>query len=453
MRLLLLVFSTALVWCQTAIIPIDYANKAGNSGLNYTFSGYPATSQYIYSESQVLASGIKPGDILTGVRFRMATNAPGGPITAFTYANWDMTLSKSTRAVGSLTGFIEGNMASDAVPVRRGKLLMPENSMPSNKVVNDFGFLIPFTRNYTYTGGNLLMTLSHDVGDWDGSHSMDSVRDADNFQGVAILRYNVSNADQNVPIAMIVQLTYTRPPPGPAITAAGVLNAASYGAGGVAPGEIVTIYGERLGQASVVSGTVTNSKFNTTAGATRVLFDGVPAAMIYSSEKQLAAIVPYSTAGKTTTQVEVEVAGVKGLSTAVPVTTAIPGIFTADSSGKGQAALLNENGSLNSASNPATVGTIVVIYLTGEGQTTPVGVDGALAVGATLPKPVLPVSVSIGGADAQVLYAGAAPGSVAGLMQINAIISPLATPSLAAPIIVKIGDKSSPAGVTLAVRQ
>jgi uncharacterized protein (TIGR03437 family) len=236
------------------------------------------------------------------------------------------------------------------------------------------------------------------------------------------------------------------------VTSAGVLNAASYAAGGVAPGQIVTIYGDRLGQSAVVAATLTNSKFNTTAGNTRVLFDGIPAPMIYSSEKQLAAIVPYATAGKSSTQLEVEVSGVKGQAATVPIVASSPGIFTADSSGKGQAAVLNENGSLNNSTNPAAPGSIVVIYLTGEGQTNPAGSDGSLALGATLPKPILPVSATIGGVDAEILYAGAAPGAVAGLMQINARISPLTPPSSTSALIVKIGDKLSQPGVTIAVR-
>jgi uncharacterized protein (TIGR03437 family) len=453
MRPILFVFVASLAWSQTAIIPHDYSAKAGDNVLNYIFSGYPATTQCIYSESYVLASGIKPGDSLTGIRFRMAFGQVGGPPFQFTYANWDATLSKSTRAVGTLTSFIQGNMANDAVPVRRGSLIVPANSMPtSGRTVNDFGLLIPFSTNYVYTGGALLLTMSHDLGEWDGSRPVDAVTEAANLQCVAVLRYNVANATQAVATAPIIQFTYTRPASGPAVTAAGVLNAASYGAGGVAPGQIVTIYGERLGQSAVVAATLTNSKFNTTAGNTRVLFDGIPAPMIYSSEKQLAAIVPYATAGKTATQLEVEVSGVKGQAATVPIVASSPGIFTADSSGKGQAAVLNENGSLNTPTNPAAPGSIVVIYLTGEGQTNPAGSDGSLALGATLPKPALPVSATIGGVDAEILYAGAAPGAVAGLMQINARIGSLAPPSNTSPLVVKIGDKTSQAGVTIAVR-
>ncbi|MCX6612852.1 MAG: hypothetical protein NTW74_18630, partial [Acidobacteria bacterium] len=260
MRILSLLVFAPLLLGQTAVIPADYATKAGNTALNYTFSGYPATAQYIYSESQVLASGIKPGDILTGIRFRMASGSVGGPNLQFTYANWDLTISKSTRDVGALTSFMLGNMANDAVVVRRGNLLMPVNSMPSTKAVNDFGLYIPFTSNYTYTGGNLLLSMTHDLGEWDGSHTIDAVRDPANFQSVAVLRYNVANADQVNPTVVIIQLTYTRPASGPTVTSAGVLNAASYAAGGVAPGQIVTIYGERLGQSAVVAATLTNSK-------------------------------------------------------------------------------------------------------------------------------------------------------------------------------------------------
>ena len=452
MRLLISLLAVSISWSQTAVIPPDFATKAGNTGINFVFSGFPATTQCIYSENLVLGSGIKVGDVLTGIRFRMTTNSVGGPPFQFTYANWDLTLSKSTRNVGALTSFFLGNMGPDSVPVRRGNLIMPANSMPSNKAVNDFGLLIPFASNYTYTGGNLLLTLTHDLGEWDGSRPVDAVTDSTNLQCIGVLRYNVSNSNQTDPIAPIIQLSYTRPATGPSVTSAGVLNAASYAAGGVAPGQIVTIYGDRLGQSAVVAATLTNSKFNTTAGNTRVLFDGIPAPMIYSSEKQLAAIVPYATAGKSSTQLEVEVSGVKGQAATVPIVASSPGIFTADSSGKGQAAVLNENGSLNNSTNPAAPGSIVVIYLTGEGQTNPSGSDGSLALGATLPKPILPVSATIGGVDAEILYAGAAPGAVAGLMQINARISPLAPPSSTSALIVKIGDKLSQPGVTIAVR-
>jgi uncharacterized protein (TIGR03437 family) len=93
---------------------------------------------------------------------------------------------------------------------------------------------------------------------------------------------------------------------------------------------------------------------------------------------------------------------------------------------------------------------IVVLFGTGEGQTTPGGVDGAIA-NSVYPKPVLPVSVSIGGINADVLYAGAAPGKVAGLIQINVRI-PDSVPSGPIPISMTVGTRTSAAGLTVAVQ-
>jgi uncharacterized protein (TIGR03437 family) len=91
------------------------------------------------------------------------------------------------------------------------------------------------------------------------------------------------------------------------------------------------------------------------------------------------------------------------------------------------------------------------LYATGEGVTNPDVPDGQVA-NSVYPKPVLPVSVRIGGQPAAVHYAGAAPGFVAGAMQINVEV-PLgveAGPKL--PVSLVIGDLASPSGVTVAVR-
>lgn len=440
---------------QTVTVPAPQATANGGTFLNYPISGYPSSSQYAYAESLILAAGIKPGDVITGIQFRMGLNAAGGPPEAFTYANWDLTLSKCAKPIGSMSAFFYENIANDQVAARRGPLTFPANAMPSGKLVNDWGFLIPFQSRYTYTGGPLLITISHDSSPWGSSNPVDAVQDAATVQQVSVLRYGTQQANQLGPYAPVIRLTIV---PGavvstnPALTAAGVLNAASYAGGNVAPGQIITVFGDRLGGATVASASVTNGKFDTVAGSTRLRFDGVLAPMIYASAGQAAAIVPYAVAGKTTTQLIVEVNGAASAPVTLNVADAAPGIFTADASGKGQAALLNENGSLNTAANPAAAGSIVVIYLTGEGQTTPAGVDGALALGPAYPKPNLPVTVTAGGYDAEILYAGAAPGAVAGLMQINARLHPQTATGPNSPLTVRIGTRASQTGVTLAVK-
>jgi uncharacterized protein (TIGR03437 family) len=127
-----------------------------------------------------------------------------------------------------------------------------------------------------------------------------------------------------------------------------------------------------------------------------------------------------------------------------------PALFTAASSGTGQAAALNQDSSANSVSNPAAAGSVIVLFGTGEGQTNPAGQDGVVANGI-YPAPVQPVSVKIGGKPAQVLYAGAAPGEVAGLLQINAQI-PAGVTGNSVSVQITVGVASSQPGVTIAIR-
>lgn len=134
----------------------------------------------------------------------------------------------------------------------------------------------------------------------------------------------------------------------------------------------------------------------------------------------------------------------------ISVVPSAPGVFTADSTGTGPAAALNQDGQLHTAQNPARAGDIIVLYATGEGQTSPPGVDGALS-DFPYPAPIQKVSVTIGGFDAAILYAGAAPGQIAGLMQINARI-PLGVAPGAVPVSIRIGNNTSQTGVTIVVR-
>lgn len=237
----------------------------------------------------------------------------------------------------------------------------------------------------------------------------------------------------------------------PSFTLPGVVNAASGASGGVAPGEIVVVYGSSLGPAALAGlqlagdGTVATS-----TGNTQVLFDGVPAPMVYALAGQVAAIVPYEVWTESSTQMQVISNGVKSNVAALPVVASTPGLFTATSSGSGQGSILNQDESVNSASNPAALGSVVILFGTGEGQTSPLGIDGLIA-GTVLPSPISPVSVTIGGVNATVEYAGAAPGLVAGVLQVNAVV-PNGLTTGNQPVVLTVGSTSSRAGVTVAVK-
>jgi uncharacterized protein (TIGR03437 family) len=218
----------------------------------------------------------------------------------------------------------------------------------------------------------------------------------------------------------------------PLFISSGVVDAASEQALAVTPGKIVVLYGNRLGS--------------------QVLFDGTPAPVLYSSAGQVTAVAPYSLDGKLGTQVQVQNGNLLSDKVALPVTSSGPGIFSVDLSGSGQGAILNQDGvTVNSASKPADKGSIIVIYATGEGQTDPPGIDGKIATGPVYPRPVLPVSVNIGGLPAEVLYAGAAPSLVAGVLQVNARI-PTGVPTGDASVEVMVGTAKSQSGITVAVK-
>src|ERR1017187_3481115 len=140
-------------------------------------------------------------------------------------------------------------------------------------------------------------------------------------------------------------------------TVAAVTNVASYGNGSISPGEMVVIFGTGMGPSNVVGfqldqqGRVAN-----TISQVQVLFDGNPAPLVYVSAAQISAMVPYVVAGKSSTQIQVVYQGSTSVSFQKPIAPSAPGIFTADSSGQGQAAMTNSDGSYNTSSSPATPG-------------------------------------------------------------------------------------------------
>jgi uncharacterized protein (TIGR03437 family) len=230
----------------------------------------------------------------------------------------------------------------------------------------------------------------------------------------------------------------------PPITGSGDATAA------VAPGEIVVLFGTGLGPSTLTVATPSKGFFPTSLAGTTVSFNGIAAPIYYVSSTIVAAIVPYGVYGQQSVPVSVSYQGKTSLVTTVPVAATAPGIFTADASGTGQAAALNQNLTLNSTSNPASVGSVVTFYGTGEGQTTPGGVDGKIATGPTYPSPVQNYSVTVGGIPAVIDYLGAAPTLVAGVIQFNVEIPTGVPGGSAIPVVLKIGGVVSQT-VTIAV--
>ncbi len=194
-----------------------------------------------------------------------------------------------------------------------------------------------------------------------------------------------------------------------------LVHSATMAPGPIAPGEIVTIFGAGFDP-----------------NQTQLLFDDEPATVFYAGTGQINALAPANLAPNSITDISIVVDGTKVADVPSQVVSAAPGIFTTGN-GTGQAAAVNQDGTLNSESNPAARGSIVSLYATGQGQ----------AASA--------VSLKIGLYAAQLLYAGPAPG-FAGLMQINAQVpGGFLAPGIQ-PVVLSAGGALSQAGVTIAVR-
>jgi uncharacterized protein (TIGR03437 family) len=255
-----------------------------------------------------------------------------------------------------------------------------------------------------------------------------------------------------MPLGSSVTLTFALTNTAPKLVSTSVVNGASFVNGPVAPGEIVTVFGAGVGPAQLVQASPGPDRlFGTLLAGVRVRFNGIAAPVLFARFDQVAVVAPYALDGASSAEVSVEYLGASSNSITVPVAASSPAIFSADSTGRGQGAVLNQDNSSNSAANPADRGSIIVLFCTGEGQTEPAGVDGKLA-SEVYSTPKLPVSVMIGGQTADIVYAGAAPTLVAGVLQVNVRISAAVAPGNAVPVIVKVGDASSPPGITVAVR-
>lgn len=238
---------------------------------------------------------------------------------------------------------------------------------------------------------------------------------------------------------------------GPFLRAAGVVHGASAVGGRVAPGQVVVLYGEKLGPSALASLELDSvGRVATQLVGMRVFFDEFPAPVIYSSANQVSVVVPYGTAGRRMVSVQVEYQGRKSNAIALPVSFSNPAIFSQNLTGKGPGAVLNQDNTLNTAENPAPQGSVIQVYGTGEGITSPAGVDGQVN-GERPPQPTQAVTATIDGQNAVIAYRGGAPFAISGLFQVNMTV-PTGIRSGAVPIQIRVGTATSPSDVTVFVR-
>ncbi len=205
-------------------------------------------------------------------------------------------------------------------------------------------------------------------------------------------------------------------PPAGTVTCA--VDAADYQGEGVAPGEVFSIFGTGIGTASPAAGRPDASgNIGTELNGLRVTANGLPAPLLYAEAGQINLVTPFALSGDRV-QFEIGRDGKEIAAFSVFLRPRHAGAFTATGEPFGQLAALNQDGSVNSASNPASPGSIVSVFVTGLGAMTPQLPDGAVAMQIANTPAVKP-AVAVNSQAAEVLYMGNAPGLVQGIVQIN----------------------------------
>ena len=230
----------------------------------------------------------------------------------------------------------------------------------------------------------------------------------------------------------------------PSISAGGIVSAASNAQTLLAPGSLVTIYGSKLaGQA-----TATSVPLPVNLGGSSVLLAGQSAPLMFTSDGQVNAVVPYGVGVNTAQQVIVSRGNSLSVPQSITFASAAPGIFSRGASGQG--IVVDINGSFVDSANPVKAGDAIVIYCTGLGEVDPPVPAGSPASLTQLSNAVNPVTVSIGGVAVQPFFSGLTPGFI-GLYQVNAIVPSGVASGDQVPVTLTTSGQTSPP-VTIAVR-
>src|SRR5271157_3160449 len=236
----------------------------------------------------------------------------------------------------------------------------------------------------------------------------------------------------------------------PTVTAQGVVHAASdQGGAPITPGGLITVYGLNLADGVGQSNALPLPQ---RLSGTQVLLGNQPLPLLYTSTGQLNVQVPYGVPVNTQYQLTVQHGNTLSVPQALVVAQAQPGIFTVNEQGTGQGIIMrSDQVTLAQPGTPASIGETIVIYCTGLGAVSPAVKEGSPApTTPPLSTTVNPVTVTVGGKAAQVVFNGLTPG-FAGLYQVNAVVPAGITTGDTVPVVLSVAGQTSPA-VTMAVR-
>ena len=376
---------------------------SGTGWLTATASGNTVT---VMANGSQLAQGT-----YTGVVTVIVPGAGGSPL--YILVTLDVTGATSAIMLSASTASFNVLAGSMSIPTAQSIQVTSSTT----------GANVPFTDSFVPgTGGNFL-TVTPSSGTTPATLSLSVNAAVSSTLAAGTYTGNVQVTSGTGAVAMVKVTLIVSPAGTPVVLA--ITSGASLQPGAVSPGEIVTLFGDGIGPATPATFTPTPSgKVPTTLANVQVSFNNVAAPLIFVSQGQINAIVPYEVAGQTSVPVVVQNNGATSASFTAPVVATAPSIFALSENGSGQGAILNSDGSVNGTSNPAAAGSTISIFATGEGQLTPAGTTGCITGGTLpLPKPVANVSVTIAGeAVSSIPYAGEAPDLVCGVIQINATL-------------------------------
>jgi len=343
---------------------------------------------------------------------------------------------------------MRANVAAVAFTAREGET--------TNPVIQKFSLKMEgetkpdWTATVTSLNGGSWLAVSPASGKGDGEINA-TARIGDLPAGVYAARINLTAPGATNPALQIpVSFTVTRQRAN--LAANGIVNSASLRGGAIAPGQLITLSGDRMGPRAGLSAKPSEStnRYATSLGGTRVLFDGVPGVVLYSSLNQVNAQVPFEIAGKSSVKVTVEAAGFDSSEPIeMRVAETAPGMFSIDGV---RAAALNQDYSYNTPATPAAAGDVIQFFFTGQGLTTPRVETGALApAAAPFAVPDQGVTVLIDGQRAEIVFAGLAPGSV-GLLQVNVRVPASVAPSNNVLVGGRIGNNGLPEALQISVK-
>ncbi len=378
---------------------------AGNGAVGFSGDGGPAASAELNGPISVAVDASDNVYIADSNNYRVRVVSPSGIINTVA-GNGTSISSGDGGPAASATLAAPGSLAADA----GGNLYIADSTVRVREILRN-GIITTIAGNGTigYSG--------------DGGAALNAQLNGP--AGLAVdAASNVYVADSGNNAIRILQ------PSGFGVSISSVVNGASLASGPVAPGEVVVIFGSGLGPAQLITSQLGNGgTAPANLAGTTVLFNGAPAQILYTWATQVAVIAPAITGSNA--QVVVQYQAQASGPYSVSVASATPGLFTMNSAGAGQAAAVNQDGSLNGSNDPAKVGTIISLFATGV-QTSN-------------------LTATIGGKSAMIVSSNIEPNSAGGVTQLNVQIPSGVSTGGAVPVLVQEGSASSQTGVTISV--